>query len=628
MYRILFLFLLFTTKIIAQIDTNNLDHNLALKNYNIVTIKDSTSIEIAKFDKFYFKNNTSTLVNKNCEEANQINFFYFTYNKELKVNNILITITDLHGKVIKKLKMGDFEDISAFTSFTIYTDQRAKFYRYIPTEFPYIINYSIEYSSNMSAFIPNFDVYETDNTYIINRKFHIINKSDAKIRYRKIDLDGIDLKEVISQNEYYFEMNNIQPKVQEEYSIYSDPKITFSLDHFSIYGVEGTFNNWTQFGDWYIEKLLFDTQEVDEKVRNDIKQLIGNEKDKKKISQIIYNYVQQKTRYISVQKGIKGWKPMKAMEVDKYGYGDCKALANYTKTLLDVAGVESNLIIINASLTKSSIDKDFASLTGNHIILNIPFENDTVWLECTSQDIAYNQITTHTHDRDALLICKNGSKIVHTPKLNFETNKHEFNTSIEVLSDNKINVQINSISKGFFYLESFNQIGLPNNEIDKMIKNDLKSFQEISNLQYKIDNDKTNGIFSSKIEFNASNFCKKIGKDLLIKAIPFENFSTNLKKNNNRLTDLEIVGKSMNHIITYRIPDDYYIKELPKNIEKQSDFGNYSMNFIQESNKLIVNRRIDLFDIKTSKERYIEFVDFLEEMSKFDNKKIILTALK
>jgi hypothetical protein len=50
-------------------------------------------------------------------------------------------------------------------------------------------------------------------------------------------------------------------------------------------------------------------------------------------AKLIYDYVQQKSRYVSIQVGIGGWKPMDASDVDRLGYGDCKGLTNYTKAL-------------------------------------------------------------------------------------------------------------------------------------------------------------------------------------------------------------------------------------------------------------------------------------------------------
>ena len=62
-----------------------------------------------------------------------------------------------------------------------------------------------------------------------------------------------------------------------------------------------------------------------------IKEITGNISDPKAKAQKIYEYMQHKTHYVSIQIGIGGYQPFTASEVDKDGYGDCKALCNYTR---------------------------------------------------------------------------------------------------------------------------------------------------------------------------------------------------------------------------------------------------------------------------------------------------------
>jgi transglutaminase-like putative cysteine protease len=47
---------------------------------------------------------------------------------------------------------------------------------------------------------------------------------------------------------------------------------------------------------------------------------------RRKKAKKIYQYLQNKTRYISVQIGIGGFQPVTAADVDRLGYGDCKGI--------------------------------------------------------------------------------------------------------------------------------------------------------------------------------------------------------------------------------------------------------------------------------------------------------------
>ena len=87
--------------------------------------------------------------------------------------------------------------------------------------------------------------------------------------------------------------------------------------------------------------LIAHRGEIPETTKQKILTLVKGVNDPIEKARLIYDFVQKKTRYISVQVGIGGWMPMLANDVDRLSYGDCKALTNYTKSLLDIAGVES-----------------------------------------------------------------------------------------------------------------------------------------------------------------------------------------------------------------------------------------------------------------------------------------------
>ena len=95
--------------------------------------------------------------------------------------------------------------------------------------------------------------------------------------------------------------------------------------------------------------------------------------------------MQKKTRYVNVSIGIGGWQPFDAATVDKTSYGDCKALSNFTKSLLSVVGIKSFYALNNAGSDANSIDRSFPSAQFNHAFVCVPLDRDTIWLECTNQ---------------------------------------------------------------------------------------------------------------------------------------------------------------------------------------------------------------------------------------------------
>jgi hypothetical protein len=132
---------------------------------------------------------------------------------------------------------------------------------------------------------------------------------------------------------------------------------------------------------------------------------------------MLYKYMQHRCRYVSVQLGIGGWQTLSADFVGTNQYGDCKGLSNYTKSLLDAAGIASYPVLISAGDDFTPLVRGFPSPLFNHEILCVPNGKDTIWLECTSTNNDAGYLGNFTGDRDGLMITPEGGVLVHTPRL-------------------------------------------------------------------------------------------------------------------------------------------------------------------------------------------------------------------
>ena len=67
------------------------------------------------------------------------------------------------------------------------------------------------------------------------------------------------------------------------------------------------------------DKLLRGRDALDVATKQKIQNLVNGVADPVEKAKIVYRFMQEKTRYISVQVGIGGWEPILATEVDKVG---------------------------------------------------------------------------------------------------------------------------------------------------------------------------------------------------------------------------------------------------------------------------------------------------------------------
>lgn len=122
-------------------------------------------------------------------------------------------------------------------------------------------------------------------------------------------------------------------------------------------------------------------------------------------------------------------KPYPASYVSANKYGDCKALSNYMKSLLEVVGIPSYLTVIEGNLCPGNIFRNFPSQQFNHVILTVPLSKDTLYLENTSNIHPFGCTGTFIQNREALLINDKNSRLIHIPAMTDEqvANNRTFN---------------------------------------------------------------------------------------------------------------------------------------------------------------------------------------------------------
>ncbi len=160
------------------------------------------------------------------------------------------------------------------------------------------------------------------------------------------------------------------------------PRVYFAPSAFKYDKSEGDMSNWQKYGEWQY-RLLDGRDLLTEPFRAKLHELTAHcttDRDKVKA---IYDYLAKTTRYVSIQLGIGGLQPIAAADVCRTGFGDCKGLSNYTRAMLKELGIASTYTVI--STTNERLLPDFSSANQmNHVILQVPLPQDTLWLECTN----------------------------------------------------------------------------------------------------------------------------------------------------------------------------------------------------------------------------------------------------
>ena len=627
-----FLFLFFTSLSFAQkTEYNSLSISDSLKeNANAVIRLNQIDILISSQRNMNVitKRVVTVLNEKGLDAIDAVE----NYDKRTTIRNIETTVYDAFGKEIKKFKRKDFKDQSAVGGGTLFSDNRYLYLDYTPIQYPFTIVFDSEIETSTTAFIPEW--------YPLNSYFVTVEKSILNVKYpdnlgfKKMEFNFSNFKvekTLETSTNLSYTATNILAQKQEDYSpVVSTifPKLMMGLELFHLEGVDGNAKTWKEFGQWYSDKILLGTTDLPDETKMKVKALVGDEKDPVKKAKLIYNFVQQKVRYISIQVGIGGWKPMVASDVDRLGYGDCKALTNYTKALLDVVNVPSYYTILYGDRKKLNIQSEFVSMQGNHVILSIPNGDNYTWLECTSQDDPFGYQGIFTDDREVLVIKPEGGEIVRTKLYEDKGNTQISKGSYSLTTNGDFSGKITIVSGGSQYSQKASIENLQPTEKEAHYKdywghiNNLK----INKISFSNDKDKIN--LTENLAVEAVKYGSLTSNKLIFAVNAFNKTSAYVKRIRNRKNSLEIQrGFFDEDEINVILPIGFSVEYMPANYELTSKFGTYKTEIIKiDSSNLVYKRTLFIKKGLFSNKEYDEYRLFIEQISKNDNAKIILTS--
>jgi hypothetical protein len=331
--------------------------------------------------------------------------------------------------------------------------------------------------------------------------------------------------------------------------------------------------------------------------------------------------MQSKTRYVSVQIGIGGYQTAEAASVSKNGFGDCKALSNYTMALLKAAGIKSFLTLVNAGEYEEDINTNFVDIQFNHVILCVPLQSDTVWLECTNQSVPFNYLGSFTCGRHVLLLTPEGGKLVRTPDYSKEQNIIRTTGTFLFNTAGTSSARIRTSYSGCYFGDFSSSFALQSEDEMKKALYESMDYPDcaVTSTEYR-EQKSENPIAEFQYQINIKGFGTSNGKELL--------FSPSVSKMEFLPKDTILLRVPVSDItidsLTYWMPPNYTIGSMPENISIKCNFGSYNYSIKTEGEKIIFYRKLELGKRLITEKDYYAFRDFVNNIARADRGIIIL----
>lgn len=601
----------------------------SLKNDAFAVVRDLTTEYEYKSDKQGVEKH-SFVVTVLYEKGKQDADFVYYGDKFRELKKFSAKLYDSKGQLLRKFKMSDVA-VSEWSD-GLATDDKVYYFNCQSPGYPYTVHYEYEINWKKGIFLfPGFFPQNNYHLAVENARYIVTVPEGLKLRKKVINMPDEPAQEVKNNFvTYTWKVENLKPFTAEVFSPtlkHHVPIIYLSPETFVYDGIAGSISDWQSYGSW-VYGLTKDRNTLSDQAKEKIVQLTKDAKTDREKVELLYKYLGETTRYVSIQLGIGGYQPMTSGEVYKTGFGDCKALSFYMKSMLEVVGIPSNYILIRSDLRNKTLYPDYAGFNEiNHAILQVPLEQDTLWLECTNPKIPFGYVHSNIAGHNALEVTENGGKMCVLPdypdSLNLEKN------TAKIIFDSDEIAQIASTKE--YYLDIYkNNMGYPamkrSEQVDKLRRGIKLPDVTIGDLNFREDK---SSLPNLKIDYSWStrSYGTKTGNRLFIPLNPFRSpYKWISKKERKNDVDLYYGFYDVDDI-TIVIPEGYQIETLPESFEYNTQYGKFKSSVVANDSEIRVVQKYFQPKGEYPVSEYADIRSFVEKINSAYDGKIILKKI-
>ncbi|MEO6979243.1 MAG: transglutaminase-like domain-containing protein [Mucilaginibacter sp.] len=459
-----------------------------------------------------------------------------------------------------------------------------------------------------------------------------------KVELKEMNFNGYSIKKAVTYNShddadvYTYTAQNIPATKNEENS----PGPSYLYPHIMVLSKSANTggHSFTYFAtldnqyDWY-KTLVKEIKNNDAIIASKAKELTtGLINDMDKIKAIFY-YVQDNIRYIAFENGMAGFKPESADEVLRKKYGDCKGMANLTRSLLKAQGYDAHLCWLGTN----HIAYDYSTpsmAVDNHMICALNYKGKTIFLDATETYIGLNEYAERIQGRQVLI--ENGDKyILANIPMASATQNFDAETSKLAINGTALTGSITHVWKG----EDKEEVLSGLNSIKKE-RSDEALIHYLSNRNN--DNEikdlnissiyNTDANLSASYKVNFKNAVSVFSKAYYIDLDPRKEFINSAIKIDERKHDYWFDYKTnITKETELAIPANYKVTAVPAPLNITNADYEFHINYERKPGKLIYKKIILVKNTHMPVAKFVQWNKDIEQLAKTYNENITLKPI-
>ncbi len=596
-------------------------------------------------DAVVIKNDGHMEINKNGEalftKRGIIKIFSDTdqrYSKQSLPFNNSVEIVSIKARTINEkgeqfvLDKGQITERSIFSECALYSDAKVKEFNFPRVEKNSIVEY--EYRFFLKTLLYWHDWFFQDEIPVINSRYVLEVPRDFGFKSRVVNgkiepqiRPGDDDQELI----FLWEAKDKKALRKE---VFMPPlsdvalRLAFSPPLFTMEGRVYSSKTWDDVAAWYVE-LSSESTIADEKTSDLAFTLTSNSDSKREKAKLIFRWVQEHVRYVSIAIGSGAFRPHNCQQVLDHNYGDCKDMSSLLITLLTAVEIEAFPALISTRGNRRILADMAKPLQFDNVIVVVPLGGEYLWLDPACRNCRFGELPFEDQGATALIVKRDQGELTTSPESSFDQNRNESYWEIKLNPDRSVT--------GKFMIRAEGQEDLAFRNSLLELKPTKRKEALLDFVSFWFANVDLNGYEFRNLEEEDSNVCiigdfaaESFGIETGAKLFLPVNFTVQRnisqtfpqeRRDYPVFLDYRFSNKDE---VSIHIPEGFEIEFLPPNVTLDEDFGLFESSWEVRENEIHRRRVFERKKLLIPVEKYDRLKSFYDEVAKEDNQKIIL----
>lgn len=411
------------------------------------------------------------------------------------------------------------------------------------------------------------------------------------------------------------------PESLNEFSIRFSPSAKMVEDN--IVSME----SWMKMTEW-MRKYYYPEESLPGELIGLLDSLKKTSFDEKEFIRRWYRLAVEKTRYLIFSPGILGWVPLSCKQIWYNKYGDCKNLTHLITQGLRHAGIRAYPAL---ALTRNEgvIDTGFVVSQFNHVIGVVFLNDDTLFLESTSDILEAGQLGWTDEGINVLVLQPDTVFFIRTPESKPEENYWIGSYDVYLEKSGDFTIKGRSVVSGNYANKLRATHAFDSDE--EIRKSFYKSFNSEFPIieEFQITTQHIRDSYDQPIiietAFRVRNYTRKNFPRMFLNPAMIHSLGRDDMPEKTREFPVFFWFRNLvADTIRIHIPEDYHAEAIPSTLDLEYPFGEYSYRIHDSGNLITLVRVYKIKERIIAWEEYDDFRTFFQKIIRQDGKDLVL----